>query len=196
MVIYLIVNQVDSCHGCVRGPLTWDTKDILWMDDRGLTSDCFAILLFPCCLWLGLDTLWTFFSPWSRFGSVFWRSYLTCHIHAVEILADSREYKWEDLRSPHLPPGTPDSGRPLFLQSPISVLSYNFLLSRMRVNPEKKTCDLITIYFHVNFNKNDSVSTLIYIYFMNFVVGNWISLGDLGVDYSSSLASDFMFWVR
>ena len=22
MVIYLIVNQVDSCHGCVRGPLT------------------------------------------------------------------------------------------------------------------------------------------------------------------------------
>ena len=33
MVLYLTVNQVDSCHGCVCGPLTWDTKDILWMDD-------------------------------------------------------------------------------------------------------------------------------------------------------------------
>ena len=22
MVIYLIINQVDSCHGCVHGPLT------------------------------------------------------------------------------------------------------------------------------------------------------------------------------
>ena len=36
MVLYLTVNQVDSCHGCVCGPLTWDTKDILWMDDRVL----------------------------------------------------------------------------------------------------------------------------------------------------------------
>ena len=33
MVLYLTVNQVDSCHGCVCGPLTWDTKYILWMDD-------------------------------------------------------------------------------------------------------------------------------------------------------------------
>ena len=33
MVLYLIVNQVDSCHGCVCGHLTRDTKDILWMDD-------------------------------------------------------------------------------------------------------------------------------------------------------------------
>ena len=33
MVLYLIVNQVYSCHGCVCGLLTWDTKDILWMDD-------------------------------------------------------------------------------------------------------------------------------------------------------------------
>ena len=33
MVLYLTVNQVDSCHGCVCGPLTWDTKAILWMDD-------------------------------------------------------------------------------------------------------------------------------------------------------------------
>ena len=37
MVLCQIVNQVDSCHGCVRGPLTSDTKDILWMDDRVLT---------------------------------------------------------------------------------------------------------------------------------------------------------------
>ena len=36
MVLYLTVNQVDSCHGCVCGPLTWDTKDILWMNDRVL----------------------------------------------------------------------------------------------------------------------------------------------------------------
>ena len=33
MVLYLTVNQVDSCHGCVCGPLTGDTKDISWMDD-------------------------------------------------------------------------------------------------------------------------------------------------------------------
>ena len=36
MVLYLTGSQVDSCHGCVCGPLTWDTKDILWMDDRVL----------------------------------------------------------------------------------------------------------------------------------------------------------------
>ena len=29
MVLYLTVNQDDLCHVCVRGPLTWDTKDIL-----------------------------------------------------------------------------------------------------------------------------------------------------------------------
>ena len=29
MVLCQIVNQVNSCHGSVRGPLTWDTKDIL-----------------------------------------------------------------------------------------------------------------------------------------------------------------------
>ena len=33
MVLYLTVNRVDSCHGCVCGPLTRDTNDILWMDD-------------------------------------------------------------------------------------------------------------------------------------------------------------------
>ena len=36
MVLYLTVNQVHSCHGCVCKPLTWDTKDILWMDDHVL----------------------------------------------------------------------------------------------------------------------------------------------------------------
>ena len=36
MVLYVIANQVDSCHACLCGPLTWDTKDILWMDDRVL----------------------------------------------------------------------------------------------------------------------------------------------------------------
>ena len=29
MVLYLFVNLVYSCHGCVCGPLTRDTKDIL-----------------------------------------------------------------------------------------------------------------------------------------------------------------------
>ena len=36
MVLYLTVNQVDSCHGSVCGPLTSDTKDILRMYDRVL----------------------------------------------------------------------------------------------------------------------------------------------------------------
>ena len=36
MVLYLTINKFDSCHGCVCGPLTRDTKDILWMDDRVL----------------------------------------------------------------------------------------------------------------------------------------------------------------
>ena len=29
MVLYLIVNQFNICHGYVYGPLTWDTKNIL-----------------------------------------------------------------------------------------------------------------------------------------------------------------------
>ena len=36
MALYLIVNQVDSCHDCVLGYLTQDTKHVLWMDDRVL----------------------------------------------------------------------------------------------------------------------------------------------------------------
>ena len=36
MVLFLIVNQVYLCHGYVCGPLTLDTKDILWMDKRVL----------------------------------------------------------------------------------------------------------------------------------------------------------------
>ena len=27
MVLYLLVNQINSCHGCVCGPLTWDTHE-------------------------------------------------------------------------------------------------------------------------------------------------------------------------
>ena len=37
IILYLVVNQVESCYGCVRGFSTWDTKDTLWMDDRVLT---------------------------------------------------------------------------------------------------------------------------------------------------------------
>ena len=36
MVLYLDVNQVDSYHDYVCGPLNGDTKDILWMDDLQL----------------------------------------------------------------------------------------------------------------------------------------------------------------
>ena len=36
MVLYLTVNRVDLCHGYVYGALTWDIKDILWMDDHVL----------------------------------------------------------------------------------------------------------------------------------------------------------------
>ena len=32
MVLYLTMNQVDSCQGCVCGHLTKDIQDILWMD--------------------------------------------------------------------------------------------------------------------------------------------------------------------
>ena len=37
IVLYLIINQVNTCHTCVHGPLTWETKDILWMNDQVLT---------------------------------------------------------------------------------------------------------------------------------------------------------------
>ena len=36
MVLYLPINQVNSCHGCVCGILTWDAKGILRMDDHVL----------------------------------------------------------------------------------------------------------------------------------------------------------------
>ena len=32
MVLYLTINQVDSCHGCICGTLSGDAKDILLMD--------------------------------------------------------------------------------------------------------------------------------------------------------------------
>ena len=58
MVLYLTVNQVDSRHGCVCGPLTWDTKDILWMDDRVLiiTYESLATGYLNCHI---LDTIWS-----------------------------------------------------------------------------------------------------------------------------------------
>ena len=31
--LYLTVNLIYSCHDYVWGPLNWETKDILWMDD-------------------------------------------------------------------------------------------------------------------------------------------------------------------
>ena len=33
MILYLAVNQVDVCHNNIYGPLTGDTKYILWIDD-------------------------------------------------------------------------------------------------------------------------------------------------------------------
>ena len=37
MVLCQTIDQVDSYHSYVYCPLTWDTKDILWMDYRVLT---------------------------------------------------------------------------------------------------------------------------------------------------------------
>ena len=36
IVLCQIFYHVDSCHDCLRDPLTWDTKDILWTDDHVL----------------------------------------------------------------------------------------------------------------------------------------------------------------
>ena len=57
MVLHLIVNQVDSYHGHVFGPLTWDTKDILWMDAHILiiTYEFLAIGSLKCHI---LDPTW------------------------------------------------------------------------------------------------------------------------------------------
>ena len=36
IVLYLTINHDDSCHDCVCGPLIWDTKNTLYIDDRVL----------------------------------------------------------------------------------------------------------------------------------------------------------------
>ena len=58
MVLYLTVNQVDLCHDCVCGPLTWDTKDSLWMDDCVLimTYEFLVTGYLKCHI---LDTTWS-----------------------------------------------------------------------------------------------------------------------------------------
>ena len=58
IVLYLTVNQIDLCHGSVCGPLTWDTKDISWMDDRVLimTYESLATGYIKCYI---LDTTWS-----------------------------------------------------------------------------------------------------------------------------------------
>ena len=58
MVLYLTINQVDSYHGCVFGPLTWDTKDILYMDECVLiiTYEFLATRSLKCNI---LDTTWS-----------------------------------------------------------------------------------------------------------------------------------------
>ena len=42
-LLYLFINQIDSCHGYEYGPYTWDTKNILWMKDY---------VLIMCDLWI------------------------------------------------------------------------------------------------------------------------------------------------
>ena len=58
MVLYITVNEVVSCHGCVCGPLTWDSKDILWMYDHFLimTYESLATGYLKCHI---LDTTWS-----------------------------------------------------------------------------------------------------------------------------------------
>ena len=60
MVLYLTINQVDSCHNCVCGPLTWDTKDIFWMDDHVLIMN-FESLATGYLKHHIFDMIW---SPW------------------------------------------------------------------------------------------------------------------------------------
>ena len=62
MVLYLTFNQVDSCHGCICDPLTWDTKDILWMDDRILIMTYESLVT----RYLGYDMKSTKMIVWSR----------------------------------------------------------------------------------------------------------------------------------
>ena len=46
IILYLIFNFVDSCHYFVYGPLIWDTKDNLWVDD------CILIITYePLATW-------------------------------------------------------------------------------------------------------------------------------------------------
>ena len=58
MVLYLTVNWVDSCHGCVCVHLTRDTKDILGMNDRVLitTYESLAMGFLKCHI---LNTTWS-----------------------------------------------------------------------------------------------------------------------------------------
>ena len=60
MVLYLTVNQVDSCHNCVCGPLTWDTKDILCMDDCVLfmTYESLAMRSLKCHILDMIENPW------------------------------------------------------------------------------------------------------------------------------------------
>ena len=58
MVLNMSVNQVDSCHDCVCGPLTWDTKENLWI------GDCVLIMTYESLAMRSLkyhilDTTWS-----------------------------------------------------------------------------------------------------------------------------------------
>ena len=59
MILYLTINQVDSCQNCVYDLLTWDTKYTFWMDDRVLimTYKSLATISLKC------HTLVTSWSP-------------------------------------------------------------------------------------------------------------------------------------
>ena len=86
MVLYLTINQFDSCHGCACGPLTWDIKDILWMDDRVLimTYESLATGYLKRHI---LDTTWSL-QRWlcDQYGII--------HPQYLRILTQRNEMRW------------------------------------------------------------------------------------------------------
>ena len=58
MILYQTINYVDSCYGCVCSPLTWETKDIVGVDDHDLTMTYEALAASSLKLHK-LDTTWS-----------------------------------------------------------------------------------------------------------------------------------------
>ena len=80
MVIYQTINQIDSCHICVCGRLTWDTKDILCMDD------CVLIMSYES-LATGSQKIYILDTEWSKINRKKMKKNKGAHASLVEILS-------------------------------------------------------------------------------------------------------------